>query len=879
MDFNSSFFYSTTRAGAFPHVFSKLRTQKWSPPLCGVAALILCGALVGVHAQTAHFAGAHSVVANAGNNGLSEPYGVAADGSGNVHSADSPKNRDFKETPSGGNFGKVNVGSTSTAPISMIFTFDTAGRLGSTAVVTHGVTGLDFANAGTGTCKAGTAYTAGETCTVDVNFTPKIAGTRYGAAELLDDSQNVLATGYLQATGVGPRLHFLPGVVNLVASQFSYSGSQGINLAVDGSGNVFITDVQASGVFEEALAAGAYTETNILQSLENIQSIAIDGSGSLYLGGGCGAYKEAPSAGGYSQSQFGDVCDEFGIAVDGSGDVYIAGGPNGMFVERPSGGEYSQSSFGAGFVYPYSVAVDGSGNVYVADYDYNLNTVFLYKETPANGSYMQTKIASGLLTYSGIAVDGVGNLYVALPVSGSSSPGIFKLSPSSTGYTQTQIGTGQIWQNPISIATDSTGNVYVADGPVPSGPGVWEASIYRIDLTDPPILQFAATAVGKTSSDSPQTVTLENVGNSALSFAVPSGGNNPSISTNFILDSSVASACPLVSSGSSSPGTLAVDASCLLPISFSPTILGSLTGSLVLTDNALNVSGSTQTIPLSGTGTVGPAILTSPTPGSTLTGNSETFMWSDGGGVSAYDLHLSAVAPGGYDLFSSGHITSTSVAVGRLPANGKTIYARLYSIIDGATVYNDYTYTAKSDPLATLTSPAPGSTLTSSSVKFTWSVGTSGTQYDLHLSAVEFGAYDLYVSGHKTSTSVTVNGLPTDGETIYARLYSILNGATAYNDYTLTAATLARLISPAPGSTLAATSVTFTWSPVSPVSQYDLHLSAVAFGGYDLFVSGPIAGTSRTVYSLPTNGETIYARLYTILNGVTLYNDYIYKAQ
>jgi hypothetical protein len=124
-----------------------------------------------------------------------------------------------------------------------------------------------------------------------------------------------------------------------------------------------------------------------------------------------------------------------------------------------------------------------------------------------------------------------------------------------------------------------------------------------------------------------------------------------------------------------------------------------------------------------------------------------------------------------------------------------------------------------------------------------------------------------------------VNGLPTDGETIYARLYSILNGATAYNDYTLTAATLARLISPAPGSTLAATSVTFTWSPVSPVSQYDLHLSAVAFGGYDLFVSGPIAGTSRTVYSLPTNGETIYARLYTILNGVTLYNDYIYKAQ
>jgi hypothetical protein len=695
---------------------------------------------------------------------------------------------------------------------------------------------------------------------------------------LLDDSQNVLATGYAQATGAGPRLHFLPGVVSLIASQFSYSGSRGINLAADDRGNVFITDVQAGGVFEESPAAGTYTETNILPSLENLQSIAIDGSGSLYLGGGCGAYKETVGASGYSQSQIGDVCDEFGMAVDGSGDVYIAAGPDGMFVERPSGGEYSQSSFGSGFVYPYSVAVDGSGNVYVADYDYNLNTVFMYKETPANGSYTQTKIASGLLTYSGIAVDGVGNLYVALPVSGSPSPGIFKLSPSSKGYTQTQIGTSQIWQNPISVATDPAGNVYVADGPVPSGPGVWEASIYKIDLADPPTLQFAATAVGKTSTDSPQTITLENVGNSELSFAVPAAGNNPSISTDFTLDSSVASACPLASSGFSSPVTLAVGASCLLPISFSPTTVGSLSGALVLTDNALNVSGSTQSIPLSGTGTVGPAILTSPTPGSMLTGNRVTFSWSAGGGVSAYDLHLSAVAPGGYDLYASGYITSTSAAVSGLPANGRMIYARLYSVINGVTQYNDYTYTAKLVSLATLISPAPGSTLTSSSVTFKWSAGVAGSKYDLHLSAVQFGAYDLFVSGPRNLTSMTVNGLPTDGETIYARLYSILYGAWVYNDYTFTSASLARLISPAPGSSLTGTNVKFTWSAVTG-AQYDLHLSAVAPGGYDLYATGRLTSTSKTVNGLPTNGATIYARLYTILNGVTLYNDYMYMAQ
>jgi hypothetical protein len=217
--------------------------------------------------------------------------------------------------------------------------------------------------------------------------------------------------------------------------------------------------------------------------------------------------------------------------------------------------------------------------------------------------------------------------------------------------------------------------------------------------------------------------------------------------------------------------------------------------------------------------------------------------------------------------------------VNGLPANGEKIYARLYSIINGITVYNDYTFTAMSVSLAMLTSPAQGSVLTSNSMSFTWSPGTAGSQYDLHLSAVAPGGYDLYLSGHIAGTSTTVNGLPTNGEPIFARLYTIVNGVTVYNDYTFTAASIAKLVSPAPSSTLTATSVTFTWSAGTAVSKYDLHLSAVAFGGYDLFVSGPIAGNSRTVYGLPTNGEVIYARLYTILNGVTLYNDYIYKAQ
>jgi hypothetical protein len=322
---------------------------------------------------------------------------------------------------------------------------------------------------------------------------------------------------------------------------------------------------------------------------------------------------------------------------------------------------------------------------------------------------------------------------------------------------------------------DGSGSVFIPDSD--------NNRVLKEDFAHPSSLSFASTAVGSTSTDSPQTVTLVNDGNAALTFPIPSTGKNPSIAANFTLNSSATSACPVVSSGSSSPGTLAAGESCLLPISFSPTAAGTLSGSLVLTDNALNVSGATQTIPLSGTG-LPPATLASPTPGSKLTSTSVQFAWSAVSGASAYDLHLSAVAPGGYDLYLSGHITGTSTTANNLPINGGKIYARLYTIVGGVTYYNDYTYTAMSATLAQMIYPAPGSTITTSKVWFDWTPGTGVTQYDLHLSAVAPGGYDLDASGPITRTYKTVFSIPLSGETIYARLYSIIDGEVKYIDYT-----------------------------------------------------------------------------------------------
>jgi hypothetical protein len=89
-----------------------------------------------------------------------------------------------------------------------------------------------------------------------------------------------------------------------------------------------------------------------------------------------------------------------------------------------------------------------------------------------------------------------------------------------------------------------------------------------------------------------------------------------------------------------------------------------------------------------------PAALSFPTPGSTLTGSSATFNWSAGGGVTEYEFWLGTTGPGSDDLDFLRSVTALSSGlVSNIPTNGKTVYARLYSKINGVWQYTDYTYT------------------------------------------------------------------------------------------------------------------------------------------------------------------------------------------
>jgi hypothetical protein len=79
--------------------------------------------------------------------------------------------------------------------------------------------------------------------------------------------------------------------------------------------------------------------------------------------------------------------------------------------------------------------------------------------------------------------------------------------------------------------------------------------------------------------------------------------------------------------------------------------------------------------------------------------------------------------------------------------------------------------------------------LTASTVTFQWTGGTGVTDYWLAVGTTVGGA-NLFNQDRGTSLSATVAGLPTNGSTLYVRLFSLINGLWQYNDYTYTATTI-----------------------------------------------------------------------------------------
>jgi hypothetical protein len=480
---------------------------------------------------------------------------------------------------------------TSSAVVRTVVTFSSAGTLGSFMGLTQGAPGLDFAaqlsnpRADPYACYVGNTYVAGQICTIDFTFTPTRPGQRFGGIVLSTSAGAMLANSYVYGVGVGPQVGWLPGTQTLVGN--GLASPDGV--AVNGRGDVFVSEEDGGGV-AEIDADGTQRAIGPFGSTGSTEDVAVDGSGNLFVIDNTKVYEVIAVNGVIPASPtIVTLATGFiqlnGIAVDATGDVFlgngISGAPDGAVYELVAVNGMIPASpaprtLGSGFGWVTGVAVDQNGNVFASD----TGNKAVYEIEAVNGvigaSSLPRPLGGTFSNPSNVGLDAADDVYVTdegtgmvsefMAVNGS----VPKINP----LIRT-VGTGIV--EPQGMVVDSNGNIFIADESL--------AQIVKLDYADPPSLTFEPTAVGLTSSDSPQTVTISNDGNAALMFTAPA---------------STTPGFPIGSGSTCSQLTpLSAGASCTEQISFMPQMIGVNTGTMTVTDNAGDL---TQTVQLNGVG-------------------------------------------------------------------------------------------------------------------------------------------------------------------------------------------------------------------------------------------------------------------------------------
>jgi sugar lactone lactonase YvrE len=310
-------------------------------------------------------------------------------------------------TPWGVNFYTIGLGGGASTTLTYSFEHSTA--VGAAAVVTQGAPGLDFTRMG-GTCVPKT-YSEGETCTVDLNFTPAYPGLRMGAVVFKDTGGAVLSTTYIQGVGIGS----LPTVPP--ASSAAGLSFQPMGVAVDAAGYTYVLDSgNGSGNGAVRQLGPGFVGLAVLASGFNYPvGVAVDGAGNVYVAdSGAGSVWKVTPGGIKTQIAPTTSLDLYGVAVDGDGNLYIADRNTESVLKVAPDGNQSTVADNFQFVVG-AIAVDGDGHIYVSDarggcvQGVCTTDDVVWKVTPGGA---RTKVWTGSSQASGVAVDGAGNLYV-----------------------------------------------------------------------------------------------------------------------------------------------------------------------------------------------------------------------------------------------------------------------------------------------------------------------------------------------------------------------------------------------------------------------------------------------------------------------------------
>jgi len=432
--------------------------------------------------------GAITVVAGSGPHGYSgdngratnaelyTPQGVAVDGSGNIYIADTVNER-------------IRVVNTQTAPIRVANVTIQPGEIATVA----GTGAYEYSGDGIPATNAELEYPNG--VAVDRSGRIYIADT-YNQRIRVVDNNGIIST----VAGTGTQGY---GGNGGEATKAELNFPNGV--AVDGSGKIYVADtynqcirvVDNSGIISTVAGTGTQGYGGdggpaTKAELDNPVAIALDGSGNLYIADLDNQRIRVVNTGtkaitvANATVQPGDIATVAGTGTQGySGD---SGPGTKAELDNPNG-----------------VTVDGSGNLYIADTDNQRirvvntarNSVAVANITIQAGD-MATVAGNGTLSYAGdgesavgaslydpedVAIDAMGNVFIAdldnqrVRVVNTGTKAITVANVTiQPGNIATVAGTGtqgysgdsgpatkaELY-NPVAIALDSSGNLYIAD--------------------------------------------------------------------------------------------------------------------------------------------------------------------------------------------------------------------------------------------------------------------------------------------------------------------------------------------------------------------------------------------------------------------------------
>ncbi len=478
-------------------------------------------------------------------------------------------------------------------------------------------------------------FTASATPPLTLAYSTYLGGSNFDEANgiAVDSSGNAYVTGYTFSTDfptMNPYQATLKGDVTVFVTQFNAAGSAllystylggsyadwGYGIAVDAAGNAYVTGLTGSTDFPiqnpfqatcGGCSSGNYTafvaKLNPAASATPPLTLVY----STYLGG--------------STFDLG-----FGIGVDSAGNAYVTGytystdfptkqqlQPNcdgcsngDAFVSalKPAGNALVYSNYlgGSNGTYAYGITVDSAGDAYVtgetdstdfptmnplqASYGGGGADAFVTEIWPAMVDLSPTSLTFGpqnvgttsapqtmTLTITGEGTLLILNTTVSGDFAQTNNCGSSLANSSCTisvTFTPTTAG-GR--SGSITFTSNATVVPYSV-----SLTGTGTAPVAGVSTTT---LTFSNQGVGTTSASQP--VTLSNTGTAALTIA------------------SIATSAKFGQTNNCG-GSVAASGSCTINVTFSPTAAGRITGTLTITDNNNEVTGSTQTVALSGTG-------------------------------------------------------------------------------------------------------------------------------------------------------------------------------------------------------------------------------------------------------------------------------------